>query len=176
MRTSNLETVPVVELDKIDSIGRWKDIPPSDTPGLIVPAYAPDEETKAAAEVLETLQKQQPVAGHHGSSNLSTPPGKAKYFKGGGLMRTVQESVKRQKMHSSPISQLLTPVTPTGSISTITVGFLPLVRVLAEDLMKATLKEGSPNLLKVALKCIGRKATQGQYSIILKAGCISYML
>ena len=25
--------------------------------------------------------------------------------------------------------------------------------------MKATLKEGSPNLLKVALKCIGRKAT-----------------
>ena len=31
--------------------------------------------------------------------------------------------------------------------------------MLAEDLTKATLKEGSPNLLKVASKCIGRKAT-----------------
>ena len=71
-------------------------------------AYSPDEETKAAAEVLETLQKQQPAAGHHGSSNLSTPPGEAEYFKGGGLMRTVQESVKRQKMHSSPISAAYT--------------------------------------------------------------------
>ena len=74
-------------------------------------------------------------------------------------MKTVQESVKRQKMHSSPVSQLLTPVTPVSLISTITVGILPPTRVLAEDLMKATLKEGSPNLLKVALKYIGRKAT-----------------
>ena len=62
-------------------------------------------------------------------------------------------------MCSSPVSQLLPPVTPAGSISTITVGILPPARVLAEDLMKATLREGSPNLLKVASKCIGRKAT-----------------
>ena len=59
------DSVPVVELDKIDSIGRWKDIPPPDTPGLIVPAYPPDEKTKAATEVLEMLQKQQPAAGYH---------------------------------------------------------------------------------------------------------------
>ena len=91
--------------------------------------------------------------------NLLTPPGEAEYFKGGRLMQTVQESVKRQKMCSSSISQPLTPVTPAGLISTITVGILPLARVLAEDLMKATFKEGSPNLLKVALKCIGSKAT-----------------
>ena len=156
--------VPVVELDKIDLIGRWKDVPPPDTPGLIVPAYAPDEEKKATAEVLETLQKQHPAAGHHGSLNLSTPPCEAEYFKGGGLMRTVQESVKRQKMHSLPVSQPLTSVTPTGSISTITVGILPLAKVLAEDLMKATLKEGSPNLLKVTLKCIGKKATSESMS------------
>ena len=153
------DSVPVVEPDKINSIGRWKNIPPPDTPGLIVPAHAPDEETKSAAEVLKSLQKQQPAASPHGSSNLSTPPGEAEYFEGGGLMKTVQESVKRQKMLSSPISQLLTPVTPVGSISTITVGILTLARVLAEDLRKATLKEGSPNLLKVALKYIGRKAT-----------------
>ena len=133
-------------------------MPPPDTPGLIVPAYAPDEETKVAAKVLKTLQKQQATAGPHGSLNLSTPPGEAEYFEGGGLMKTVQESVKRQ-MCSSPVSQPLTPVTPAGSISTITVGILPPARVLAEDLMKATLREGSPNLLKVALKCIGRKAT-----------------
>ena len=83
------DPVPVVELDKINSIGRLKDIPTSDTPGLIVPAYAPDEETRAAAKILKTLQKQQPATGHHQSLNLSTPPDKAEYFKGGGLMRTV---------------------------------------------------------------------------------------
>ena len=152
------DSVPVVELHKINLIGRWKECLQPDTPGLIVRAYAPDEEIKATAEVLKTLQKQQPAAGPHGSSNLSTPPGEAEYFKGGGLMKTVRESVKRQKMHSSPVSQPLTPVTPAGLISTITVG-IPLARVLAEDLTKATLKEGSPNLLKVALKCIGRKVT-----------------
>ena len=59
------DPVPVVELDKIDSIDRLKDIPSSDTPGLTVPAYAPDEETRATAEVLETLQKQQPATSHH---------------------------------------------------------------------------------------------------------------
>ena len=63
-------------------------------------------------------------------------------------------------MHSSPISQPLTPVTPAGSISTMTLGILPPARVLAEDLMKTTLREGSPNLIKVALKCICRKATR----------------
>ena len=62
-------------------------------------------------------------------------------------------------MHSSPVSQPLMPVTPGGLISTITVGILPPARVLAEDLTKATLREGSPNLLKVASKCTGRKAT-----------------
>ena len=83
------DSVPVVELDKIDSIGRWKNMPPPDTPGLIGPAYALDKETKAAAEVLESLQKQQPAAGPHRSSNLSKPPGEAEYFEGGGLMKTV---------------------------------------------------------------------------------------
>ena len=74
----------MVELDKINWIGRWKDIPPPDTAGLIVPAYAPDEETRGTAEVLKMLQKQQPAADHHGSSNLSTPPHEAEYFKGEG--------------------------------------------------------------------------------------------
>ena len=73
------DSVPIVELDKINSIGRWKNMPPPDTPGLIVPVYVPDEETKADAEVLKTLQKQ-PTAGPHGSSNLSTAPGEAEYF------------------------------------------------------------------------------------------------
>ena len=107
----------------------------------------------------EPLQNQQPATGHHRRLNLSTPPGEAEYFKGGGLMRTVQESTKRQKMHGSCISQPLTPVTPAGLISTITVGILPPTRVLAEDLTNATLKEGLPNLLKVASKYICRKAT-----------------
>ena len=78
------DSVPVVELDKIDSIGRWKDVPPPDTLGLIVPAYAPDEETRATAKVLKTLEKQQLATGQHGSLNLSTSPDEAEYFEGGG--------------------------------------------------------------------------------------------
>ena len=33
--------IPVVELDKIGSTGRRKNMPPPDTPGQIVPTYAP---------------------------------------------------------------------------------------------------------------------------------------
>ena len=51
------DPVPVVELDKIESIGRLKGIPSSDTPELTVPANAPDEEIRATAEVFKTLQK-----------------------------------------------------------------------------------------------------------------------
>ena len=72
-------------------------------------------------------------------------------------MRNIEKSVKRHKMHNSPISQSPTPITPTGSISTITVGILPPAKVLAEDLTKATLREGSPNLLKVTPKFISWK-------------------
>ena len=46
-----------------------------------------------------------------------------------------------------------------GLISTITVGILPPARVLAEDLTKATLREGSPNLLQMASRCVGKQAT-----------------
>ena len=74
-------------------------------------------------------------------------------------MRNIQESVKRHKMHNSPVSQPPAPITLAGSISTITVGILPPAKVLAEDLTKATLREGSPNLLKVTPKFIGWKTT-----------------
>ena len=55
------DSVPVVKLNKIDSPCRSKVIPSSDTQGWTVP----DEETRVAAEVLQTLNKQQPGAGHH---------------------------------------------------------------------------------------------------------------
>ena len=136
--------MPVVELDNIHSTEGGGDMPPPDAPGPTIPTYAPDEETRAAAKVLETLQKQQPAASLPKGSGLLTPPGEADYFKGGGLMRTAQQSVMRQRMHSTPVSQPSTPTTPAGLISTITVGILPPARVLAEDLTKATLGEGSP--------------------------------
>ena len=62
-------------------------------------------------------------------------------------------------MCNSPISQPPAPITPAGSTLTITVGILPPGKVLAEDLTKATLGEGSPNLLKVTPKFIGWKTT-----------------
>ena len=82
-------TSPLVELDKIHSTEGGEHMPPPDSPGPIIPTYAPDEETRAAAEVLEMLQKQQQTARLPKSSSLSTPPDEANYFKGGGLMETV---------------------------------------------------------------------------------------
>ena len=62
-------------------------------------------------------------------------------------------------MCNSPISQPPAPITPAGSVLTITVGILPPAKVLAEDLTKAILREDSPNLLKVTPKFIGCKTT-----------------
>ena len=41
------ETLPVVELGKIDSAEGGKDMPPPDGPGSCIPTFAPDEETRA---------------------------------------------------------------------------------------------------------------------------------
>ena len=149
----------MVELDKIHSTGEGGDMPPPDASGPTIPTYAPDEETRAAAKVLKMLQKQQPTAILPKGSGLSTPPGEANYFEGGGLMRTVRQSVMRWRMHSTPVSQPSTPTTPAGSISTITVRILSPARVLAEDLTKATLREGSPDLLQMTLKGVGKQTT-----------------
>ena len=91
------ETLPGVELDKIDPAEGGADMPPPAEGGAdmpppdalrpIIPTSAPDEETRAAAETLKVLQMQQPSAGLPEGSNLLTPPGEADYFKGGGLMR-----------------------------------------------------------------------------------------
>ena len=40
----------MVELDNIHSTEGGGDIPPPDAPGPIIPAYAPDKETRAAAD------------------------------------------------------------------------------------------------------------------------------
>ena len=90
----------------------------------------------------------------------STPPGEPKYFEGGGLMKNIQESVKRSKVHNSLVSQPLTPITPASLILTINIGILPPTKVIVDDLTKATLREGSPNILKVTPKFIGWKTTK----------------
>ena len=103
------------------------------------------------------LQRQQPTTGLPEGSSLSASPGEADYFEAEGLMETVEQSQRRWKMCSAPVSQ---PPAPAGLISTITVGILPPARVLAEDLTKAKLREGSPNLLQMASKCVGKQATR----------------
>ena len=77
-------TSPVVELDKIHSTEGGEDMPLPDAPGAIIPIYAQDEETRAAAEVLKMLQKQQPTANLPRSSSLSTPPSQADILKAWG--------------------------------------------------------------------------------------------
>ena len=79
----------MVELDNIHSTEGGGDMPPPDASGPIIPAYAPDKETRAAAKVLKMLQKQQLTAGLPKGLGFSAPPGEANYFKGGGLMKTV---------------------------------------------------------------------------------------
>ena len=63
-------------------------------------------------------------------------------------------------MHNLPVSQPPTPVTPASLILTIKVGILSPAKVLADDLTKATLRKGSPNILKVTPKFIGWKTTK----------------
>ena len=55
-------TLPVIKLDNIHSTEGGVEMPPPDAPGPTIPTYAPDEETRATAKVLKTLQKQQPTA------------------------------------------------------------------------------------------------------------------
>ena len=75
-------------------------------------------------------------------------------------MKTVRESnEKAEDVQFTSLSATYTSHTCRLTNNTITVGILPPARVLAEDLTRAMLKEGSPNLLKVASKYIGRKAT-----------------
>ena len=131
-----------------------------------------DDETRVAVQVLQALKKQQSGAGYPPCSTQSTPPGKAEYFEGGGLMKNIRESVRRSKMHNSPVSQPPTPITPAGLISTIKVGILPPAKVLADDLTKATLREGSSNVLKVTPKFIGWK-TMKESTHSLDANCLS---
>ena len=140
------DSVPVVELDKIV-------ISSTDTQGCTTL----NDEIRVMAEVLQALNKQQSGASHPPCLTQSTPPGEAEYFEGDGLMKNIQESMRRSKMHNSLVSQPPTPITPASLISTIKVGILPPAKVLADDLTKATLREGYPNVLKVTPKFIGWK-------------------
>ena len=79
----------MVELDKINSAEGGEDMPPPDTPGPITPTFAAGEETRAAAETLKSLLRQQPTAGLPEGSSVWTPLNETEYFKGDGLMETV---------------------------------------------------------------------------------------
>ena len=123
------------------------------------------------AEVLQALNKQQSGAGHPPCLKQSTPPGEAEYFAGDGLMKNFRESVRRFKMRIH-WSLNHTQITPASLISTIKVAILPPAKVLADDLTKATLREGSPYVLKVTPKFIGWK-TMKQSTHSLDANCLS---
>ena len=149
----------MVKLDKISSAEGGKDMPPPDASGSCIPTSAPDKETRAATETLKALQGQQWTAGLPENSGLLTPPGEADYFDSEGLMENVQQSHQRWKVHCAPVSQQSVPDTPAGSITTISVGIIPPTRVVAEDLTKANLREGSPNLLQIASSGVDKQVT-----------------
>ena len=154
--TLSSETSPMVELDKINSAEGGKDMPPPDASGSGIATFAPAKETRAAAEALKALWGQQWTADLPENFSLSTPPGEADYFDGDGLMENVWQSHRRWKVCCAPVSQQSVPDTPAGLITTISVGIIPPARVVAEDLTKANLREGSPNLLQMALSGVGK--------------------
>ena len=51
------------------------------------------------------------------------------------------------------------PDTPVSLITTISLGIIPPARVVAEDLTKAKLREGLPNILLMASGGAGRQVT-----------------
>ena len=113
----------MVELGKINSAEGERDMPPPDAPGSCIPTFAPDEETRAAAETLEALQGHQGTAGPSGNSSLSIPPGEAEYFEGRGLMETVRQSHKRHwKIRCALVTQQSVPDTYASLITTISMG------------------------------------------------------
>ena len=147
-------------MNKIDLAEGGKDMPsPPDAPESVILNFVPDEETKATAETLKALQGQQWTTGLPENSSLSTPPSEAEYFEGEGLMETVQQSHKRRKVRSVPVTQESVPNTPASSITTISVGIILPTKVVAEDLTKANLREGSPNILLMALSSVGKQVT-----------------
>ena len=79
----------MVELGKVDSAAGEKDMPTPDSQRSCLPTLASDEETKAAAQTLELLKGHQETASLPENTNLSTPPGEAKYFKGEGLKEAI---------------------------------------------------------------------------------------
>ena len=61
-----------------------------------------DKETRATAETLEALQGHQVTGSLPEDSSLSTPPGEAIHFEGGGLMDTVWQAQKRSQKIRHP--------------------------------------------------------------------------
>ena len=149
----------MVEFGKINSAEGVKDMPPPDASGSSIPTFAPDEETRAPTETLKALQGQHETTGVPENSSLLTPPGEADYFDGGELMENVRQSHRRWKVCCAPVSQQSVPDTPAGSITTISVGIIPPARVVAEDLTKANLREGLPNILQMTLSGVGKQIT-----------------
>ena len=114
----------------------------------------------------ELLLRLKALQGHQGTtslpenSSLLMPPGEAEYLEGERLMETVQQSHKRhRKIHSSPVTQQSVPDTPASWIIPIFVGIIPAARVVAEDLIKTNLREGSPNILWMASSGVGQQVT-----------------
>ena len=93
----------MVELDKTDSAGGGKDMPPPDALGSGIQTSTPDEETRAATETLKALQRQKQTAGLPENSSLLTPPSEADYLNGNRLMDNPTGD-GRSAVHLSPSS------------------------------------------------------------------------
>ena len=103
---------------------------------------ASEEETRAAAEALESLQR--------ADDPNRSPSGEDEYFQGPSLQDNIFQALARKK--SQPRSAIQQPAAdaPTNALVSVLITIVPAAKVLASDMSTLALKPGPPNLLKAA--------------------------
>ena len=105
---------------------------------------ASEEETRAAAEAMESLQRV--------DDPDRSPSGEDEYFQGSGLRDNIFQALTRRK--SQPHSAIQQPAAdaPTSTSVSVLITIVPAAKVLASDMLNLASKPGSPNPLKAAIE------------------------
>ena len=141
---------PVVELGKINSKAKGKDMPPPpDGQPSCLPNFHGDDKARAATETLQFLQK------HSDAEALLKDKEKVQ------LMEAIQPTHRGRHRRPSTgcVTQQLVPDTPAASILTISVNIILPAVVHTNDLTKNKPKGGSSNSILVNSCGLGKQAT-----------------
>ena len=105
---------------------------------------AGEEETRATAEILESLQR--------ADNPNRSPSGEDEYFQGSGLQDNIFQSQAKRKSQSHPAIQQPATDALTSALMSVPISVIPAAKVLASDMLTLASRPGSPNPLKVAIE------------------------